>query len=329
MNNEKIDFIVTWVDQTDSSWKEDFLRHKSNIQGLANNNDSRYRDWDQLKYWFRGVAKYASWVNKIHFVTYGHVPSWLNIKHPKINVVKHSDYIDENYLPTFNSRVIELHFPKIASLSEKFVYFNDDFFIVNDVDKIDFFKNGKPLDYLVCNAEFGSEESPTNMNNLSLLNKLVNKRDKKLNELFNYKYCKYNIRNLLLLPWKQWTGFYESHLPQSYLKSVISDVYNKCDSSIRFTSESKFRSKENVSHYLFRYYQLVTNNFIPKNPDDLGVFYNLSPDDIENIKLSFKSEKVIVLNDNDSISSIEYLSMKEELERIFIEKFPFKSEFEN
>ena len=27
---------------------------------------------DNLKYWFRGVEKFAPWVNKIYFITYGH-----------------------------------------------------------------------------------------------------------------------------------------------------------------------------------------------------------------------------------------------------------------
>ena len=49
------------------------------------NGVNRYRDWNNLRYWFRGVEKFAPWVRKIHFVTWGHIPDWLDTTNPKIN----------------------------------------------------------------------------------------------------------------------------------------------------------------------------------------------------------------------------------------------------
>ena len=106
----------------------------------------RYRDWDTLKYWFRGVEKYAPWVNKIHFVTYGHLPKFLNTNNPKLNIVNHKDFIPKEYLPTFSANPIELNLHRIKDLSEQFVFFNDDMFVINKVKSTDFFKNGKPRD---------------------------------------------------------------------------------------------------------------------------------------------------------------------------------------
>ncbi|MBQ6357217.1 MAG: capsule biosynthesis protein CapK, partial [Solobacterium sp.] len=40
--------------------------------------DNRFKDWGLFKYWFRGVEKFAPWVNKIYFITWGHVPTWLD-----------------------------------------------------------------------------------------------------------------------------------------------------------------------------------------------------------------------------------------------------------
>src|SRR5699024_12780724 len=91
----------------------------------------RFRDWDNLQYWFRAVEEYAPWVNKIHFVTWGHIPNWLNTEHPKLNVVKHEDFLEKQYLPVFNSRAIEINLHKIPGLAEKFVYFNDEMFITD------------------------------------------------------------------------------------------------------------------------------------------------------------------------------------------------------
>ena len=41
----------------------------------------------------------------------------------------HREIIEQEYLPTFNSHVIEANLHKIPNLSEHFIYFNDDVFV--------------------------------------------------------------------------------------------------------------------------------------------------------------------------------------------------------
>ena len=116
------------MDGVDPAWQED-KRECMRQQGMevkVDDREERYRDWDILQYWFRGVEKFAPWVRKIHFVTYGHLPKWLNTKNPKLHIVNHEDFIPEKYRPTFNSHVIEWNFHRIHGLSDNFVYFNDD-----------------------------------------------------------------------------------------------------------------------------------------------------------------------------------------------------------
>ena len=148
---DKIDFVIIWVDGNDPKWQEEKRKYeKKDI--LTDNRNIRYRDWDNLKYWFRAVEKFAPWVNKVHFVTCGQKPIWLNTDNPKLNLVNHRDYIDEKYLPTFNSNSIEINIHRIKKLSEKFVYFNDDMFITQNVKPELFFYKGKPCDVAVLNA---------------------------------------------------------------------------------------------------------------------------------------------------------------------------------
>ena len=45
----------------------------------------------------------------------------------------------EEYLPTFNSAAIELNLHRIEGLSENFVFFNDDMYLIQDVKPDDFF----------------------------------------------------------------------------------------------------------------------------------------------------------------------------------------------
>ena len=126
----EIDFVVTWVDMNDPKWKADFSKYsKKGIDNTTNEfSEARFRDHGFLKYWFRGIEKFAPWVRKIHFVTSGQKPEWLNVDHPKLSLVNHSDYIPEKFLPVFNSCLIEIYMHKIPDLTEHFVYFNDDFF---------------------------------------------------------------------------------------------------------------------------------------------------------------------------------------------------------
>ena len=141
---EKIDFVVTYLDSTDKKWQEE--RAKYSGENLdSRNSEARYRNMDNFQYWFRAIERYAPWVNKIHLVTWGHVPEWLDTTNPKINIVKHDDYIPKEYLPTFNSNVLDLNLDRIPGLSENFVYFNDDIFLNSKTEPSDFFKNNLPL----------------------------------------------------------------------------------------------------------------------------------------------------------------------------------------
>ena len=147
---EKIDFVLTWVDGSDPDWLAQRREYQPGRGTDAG--ESRYRDWDNLQYWFRGVEKFAPWVNKIYFVTWGHVPKWLNTAHEKIQIVKHEDFMAPAYLPTFNINSIELNLHRIKGLSEHFVFFNDDMFLIDSVKPEDFFKNGLPCDCCIETA---------------------------------------------------------------------------------------------------------------------------------------------------------------------------------
>ena len=145
----KIDFVITWVDGNDPCWiaeKQKWERSAGFLHEDDANSDCGYRpDYDMLRYWFRAVELFAPWVNKVFFVTCGQKPEWLNETCPKLKLVNHEDYIPSEYLPTFNSGVIELNYHRINDLSEYFVLFNDDMFLLQPLDEDYFFKSGKPV----------------------------------------------------------------------------------------------------------------------------------------------------------------------------------------
>ena len=87
-----IDFVVTWVNMDDPEWQNEFSKYSGNKDNTKNGvSKARFRDYGFLKYWFRGVEKFAPWVRKIHFVTSGQKPDWLDENNPKIHLVSHKD----------------------------------------------------------------------------------------------------------------------------------------------------------------------------------------------------------------------------------------------
>ena len=225
---EKVDFIITWVDNNDDKWQKE--RNKYSMVSNKNNESNsviRFRDWNILKYWFRAVEKNANWVNKIYFVTCGHLPKWLNTDNEKLVIINHKDYIPEEFLPTFNSNVIELFFNRIPNLSEKFVYFNDDVFIVNKILPDYFFSGELPKDTLVFNSVSVNSENTiiehTILNNLEILSKYFSKKDVLKNnkgKVYNIKYGKDILKSILLRPWENFTGINNYHTAMPYLKST-------------------------------------------------------------------------------------------------------------
>ena len=114
-NTEGIDFVITWVDGSDPAWQQEKRKtlEACGLKSAADDRKERYRDWNNLQYWFRGVEQFAPWVRKVHFVTWGHLPEWLNTSAPKLNIVNHEDFIPEEFRPTFNSHTIEWNLHRI------------------------------------------------------------------------------------------------------------------------------------------------------------------------------------------------------------------------
>lgn len=101
---------------------------------------NRFRDNEELRFSLRSLDKYAPWVRHIYIVTDNQVPSWLDLSHPRLTVVPHTDiFPNRSHLPTFSSPAIESHLHRIPGLSKQFVYFNDDVMLGAPVWPSDFY----------------------------------------------------------------------------------------------------------------------------------------------------------------------------------------------
>ena len=327
-----IDFVITWVNMDDPKWQKIFEEFSGKSLNEKNSvSKARFRDQGFLKYWFRGVENFAPWVNKIHFITCGQKPEWLNINNPKINLVNHEDYMPKQILPCFNSAVIERYLHKIPDLSEHFVYFNDDFFIINNVEQERFFKNGLPCDIAAFQYNpVWSQWYKRIKNNIIIINKHFDKKEvmnKFSDKWYNKIYGKKARWNYILKFYDKFITLRVPHNAQPYLKSTFEEVWNVAEKELTKASENKFRSTTDLTPELFRTWQICKGNFEPYNTySDTKMFPLLIKSKQAIAAVKNQSYKLVCLNDNIHIRNYE--QVMKNIQDAFESILPEKSSFE-
>ncbi len=328
----EIDFIVTWVDMNDPEWQKEFAKYSGKKENTRNGvSEARFRDAGFLKYWFRGVEKFAPWVRKIHFVTSGQKPDWLDENNPKINLVKHSDYIPAEFLPTYNSVVIERYLHRIPGLSDRFVYFNDDFYIINSIGPDRFFKDGLPRDIatFLYNPSW-SQWYRRIKNNLKIINRHFDKKEvmeRDHDKWFHPSYGSKAIWNHLLSHYGRFITLRTPHNAQPYLKSTFEEVWAVAGKELTETSVNRFRALSDYTPELFRAWQICRGNFEPYNTYlDTKMFPLMIKPKAAIRAIYNQSYSLICLNDNVHIR--HYDRVMAEIRDAFEHILPEKSSFE-
>lgn len=333
---DKIDFVIPWVDGNDALWLQERDAAALKQARPVEINRAEYRNWDLLRYWFRGVEKFAPWVNKVHFVTWGHLPDWLNTDHPKLNIVTHSDYIPSQYLPTFSSHTIDLNLHRIRGLEEKFVYFNDDMFLTAPTTPSCFFRGDLPAATAVLTPWriVKNDWFVAPGNNVAIINDHFSAHDVVLNNFskwFNPRYGKYLLVSLAMLPYPCFYGFFEFHLPNSFLKSTFEEVWEKEEAILDATSGSPFRTTSDVNQWLIENWQFCKGAFSPRSPRFGKAFYlgDYSEQDLEELCSCIQASKYKVVCVNDGpLTQNKFLHAREAIDRAFNCILPDKCSYE-
>ena len=330
-----IDFVVLWVDGNDPVWQAE----KAKYQGRTlddSNSANRFRDWGLMPYWFRAVEKFTPWVRKIHFVTCGHVPAFLDLEHPRLHHVKHTDFLPPEVLPTFSSHAIEMNMHRIPGLAEHFVYFNDDMFLLRPMPETAFFRDGLPCTYggeypIELVGEIGIWQHAA-VNDLGVINAHFDKRAQV--KQFGGKYANRtyrwqdNIRTKAvekLFP-NHFTGFRNLHAPAAYRKSTFEAVWNAESELLRRTTGHRFRSADDVNQWVCLWWQIASGQFAPFNTDNVVSCADESAMDELCRIIHTQSHDMLCINDPEKPVDFEMLSAR--LRGAFAEILPEKSEFE-
>lgn len=333
--SNRIDFVILWVDGNDPEWQAERAKYRTENHNPTGDTVVRYRDWHNLRYWFRGVEQFAPWVDTVHFVTWGHLPLWLNTENPKLHIVNHKDYIPPVYLPTFNSHTIELNLHRIEGLSEQFVYFNDDMFLLAPTVPNDFFKNGLPCDTFAMNPVYFVEDSAGFYNgaDMEVINTVFRgtkrqtmKRD--FRKWFSPRNGLKNIvRTLLLTPWEWYPGFNYDHLASSLLKSTFEEAWSKAETALDLSCRDKFRQQARVNQWLMKYWQFVTGNYTVRQKN-FGQCFHVTDENIEDLCRTIRKGSTHMICVNDTAQTTDFEIKKKKVIEAFEVLLPKKSSFE-
>lgn len=250
-----IDIVYLWVDGADELWRAQKDKWFEKINGqkpvyVGAAGDERFRDNGELMYSLRSVAECVPWVNHIYIITgFDQVPSWLNVKHPKITIVPHEQIFPAGALPTFNATAIEMCIPNIPGLGEHFIIMNDDTFFNRAVSPR-FFFDARGRAKVRYSRNFYDKSVSFNLwkSGLDGYTQTLALSAKYIHEIFGIKM--YNIR--------------PSHGIDPYIKSSWVECRNhpKLKKQIDEQIYNKFRTNDEIQRWTMNMYDFAKNRAI-------------------------------------------------------------------
>ncbi len=155
-SNHPIDAVIAWVDGSDPrlAEKRNLYLEEAKRTSQHGVQSSFFASSNEIRYCVLSILTFAPFVRNIFIVTDGQDPNlnediktYFPGKADTIRIVDHKEIFRgyEQYLPTFNSTSIESMIWRIKDLSEDFVYFNDDVFLIRDHQPGDWFINNRPV----------------------------------------------------------------------------------------------------------------------------------------------------------------------------------------
>lgn len=258
-----IDVVYTWVDGADAAWNDAREERMAQVTGTARTRESsgraRFMSRDELRYSMRSVHLFAPWVRRIHLVTAGQVPDWLDTADPRVTVVDHREILPADALPTFNSHAIESALHHVPGLSEHFVYFNDDMLLGRPLRPEAFFSPAGLFATFFADSAIGLDHQP---------------------DAAPYLKAARNNRDLLQAAFGVVTTSNLAHAPYPHRRSVLDEVERRFPDEIARTARAPFRSDTDVSMVssLGQHYALLTGTSYVAEAD--LAFVNLSNSDL-------------------------------------------------
>ena len=288
-----IDAVITWVDGSDEDYKKKIENHLT----TSTNYKKQYLQANEIEYCVKSILKFAPFVRRIFIVTDSQKPSFSGLKDlivsKKVKVVDHKEIFKgyEKYLPTFNIRSIDAVLHRIEDLSEMFVYFNDDVFLINKIREEDWFVENK----VVLMGKWAKSYS---INPIKILSGKF-KKVFGLRPSFNASQSKAaNISGFK----KEYFKSYHTARPQ--IKSLIKEFYHKNPGSLIDQIKYRFRHYNQFMPYSLCWHLLIKENrAIIKGVKELK--------EIQQTKNLNAKQLISILEKLDDTKEVKYLNIQD------------------
>ncbi|MBS0012009.1 MAG: Stealth CR1 domain-containing protein [Bacteroidales bacterium] len=267
ITHHPIDVVISWVDGSDPELAAKRNRYITDGQstGLSSGaHSTRFASLNEIRYCVLSIMKFAPFVRNIFIITDGQDPDLYNdIKTyfperlESYRVVDHKEIFRgfENFLPSFNSISIGNMIWRIKGLSENFVYFNDDTFLVREIQARDWFIDNKPV--------LRGRWVPSPLARIlwygirAFINKyLAGKKDYTPRASFHMG--QWNAASLLGYKWRYFTN---SHTPHAVGRSIVEEYFNEHRQVLEKNISCRFRKPEQFTFIaLSNHLQLQAGN---------------------------------------------------------------------
>ena len=280
---EKIDAVITWVDGAEPKYQEKLKKYLKGRKTLKH----QYFQANEINFCIASIIKYAPFIRKIFIVTDYQFPNLDNIKSlvslNKIEVIDHKEIFRDHKdcLPTFNIRSIDAVLFKIKNLSNKFIYFNDDMFLIKETFKEDWFTDDKAV----------LTGSWAKTYNKQLIKTISHKIKKLLNKRPSFNAAQSKAANIVDFRNKYYKSY---HCGRPQIKSVIKDFYDKNPQRLTNQIRHKFRDDRQYMPYSLCWHLLIKQNLYVESSSnklvEINKSRNLSAKKLENILKSIDSK---------------------------------------
>lgn len=190
-SNGPIDAVLTWVDGDDPAHR---AKRNAYLQQLGfkpkSASDTRFKSVGEIFYSVKSLFTFAPYVRTVFIVTDQQDPDlagsgfFSQAELDRVRIIDHREIFlgFEDCLPTFNSLSIETLLYRIPGLAERFIYLNDDFFLIKATTPATFFPGGNPR--LRGQLTLLPELRPVKILQKSLMTLLGMKQDKQKKDSF-------------------------------------------------------------------------------------------------------------------------------------------------
>lgn len=307
----KVDLVFPYVDCNEAIWQKNYKDERRKNDLPVEISKVRFRQWDNLKYLFRSVEKFAPWIGNVYMIVSNkeQVPDWVNTN--EVKIVLHKDIIPEQFLPTFNSCTIEMFLGNIEGLSERFIYANDDMFFLRPVNEEDYFINAVPK--IFVKTDKGLE---------TMFKKVEWKCLKTIADYFNTK---------IPDPEEVFLKIPHTFMPLSketvrvVEKIFMPEIYSSC---------SPFRKVKNFNQYIYTYYHIFSSMYLEGNRSYKYTSFKEKEYPIDKARtiandiLSQKYDSICINDTLDFKNEVIFETVKQIINTAFESILPEKSKYE-